>query len=157
MSKPITPEKMVPDLAETQAAVEKATDAVAAGVEEGMTAAREGAERLMEQVEDLAERAPTLRLVLDRAAPAMQELVRAESDLASFWLESARDHTRLAFETMQRLASTRDWKSALTIQAEYLRESMVLFQEGMLQQMRVTSAMTTSLMSPRGEQLKDAA
>ena len=108
-------------------------------------------------MEGLAERAPTLRLVLDRAAPAMQELVRAESDLASFWLESARDHTRLAFETMQRLASTRDWKSALTIQAEYLRESMVLFQEGMLQQMRVTSDMTTSLMSPRGEQLKDAA
>ncbi len=42
MAKPITRREMVPDLAEAQAAVEKTTDAVAAGVEEGVTVAREG-------------------------------------------------------------------------------------------------------------------
>ena len=157
MSKPITPEKMVPDLAETQAAVEKATDAVAAGVEEGLTAAREGAERLMEQVEDLAERAPTLRLVLDRAAPAMQELVRAESDLASFWLESARDQTRLGLRDHAAAGSTRDWKSALTIQAEFCARAWCCFKKGCCSRCGSPSAMTTSLMAPRGEQLKDAA
>ena len=77
MSTTPSPESTAADLAGIQATVEETT--------------RKGAAHVLEQVEELAERAPMLRLVLDRAAPAMRELVRAESDLAGVWLETARD------------------------------------------------------------------
>ena len=71
-----------------------------------------------------------LRLVLDRTGPAMQEMVQAESDLAGFWLDKVREHTQLTMDTMRRLAAARDWRTAFTIQGEFVRESMALFQEG---------------------------
>ena len=57
--------------------------------------------------------APMVRLVLDRTAPAMQDMVKAESDLATFWLEMTRDQAQHTIETMQRLAGVRDWREAL--------------------------------------------
>ena len=54
-----------------------------------------------------------VRLVLDRTAPAMQDMVKAESDLATFWLEMTRDQAQHTIETMQRLAGVRDWREAL--------------------------------------------
>ena len=134
---------MTMTLARIQATVEETT--------------RKGAAHVLEQVEELAERAPMLCLVFDRAAPAMRELVRAESDLAGVWLETTRDQVRLTLETMQRLALARDWTSLLTIQAEFMRESMARLQDGVLRQMRITTAMTTTLMAPRDAELTDAA
>ncbi len=110
----------------------------------------------MEPLEDLAERAPMLRLVLDRAAPAMQELVRAESDLASFWLEIARDH----------IAGLRDHAAAgldprLAVGADHPGRVPAREHDAVSGRDAAADAghgaMTTSLMSPRGEQLKDAA
>ena len=55
---------------------------------------------------------------------------KAESDLARFWLEMTRDQAQHTIETMQRLAAVRDWREALELQSEYLRESMARMAEG---------------------------
>ena len=72
--------------------VEQTTRAVAEGIAATAEAAQSGTERMLDTAKELAAGAasPMVRLVLDRTAPAVQDMVKAESDLASFWLETPR-------------------------------------------------------------------
>ena len=136
-------------------AADMATDAVAQTTE----AMNAGTERVLEASRDFAEsvRAPMVRLVLDRTAPAMQDMVQAESDLATFWLEMTRDQTQHTIETMQRLAEVREWRDAFEIQSDYFRTSMARMSEALLRQMKLVGSMTKSLMAASRADLRDAA
>ena len=70
--------------------VEQTTGAVAEGIAATAEAVQSATERMLDTAKELAAGAasPMVRLVLDRTAPAMQDMVKAESDLASFWLET---------------------------------------------------------------------
>jgi hypothetical protein len=132
----------------TAQAISTATEAVQAGAGRTLDAARE----LAEQVE-----APMVRLVLDRAAPAMHDMVKAESDLATFWLEMTRDQAQHTIDIMQRLATVRDWREALDLQAGYLRESMARMSAGISRQLSLTGSLAGSMFDAGRGKLKDAA
>jgi hypothetical protein len=132
---------------------------VADGIAATTEAVQAGRERMLDTAKELAEHAPTpmVRLVLDRTAPAMHDMVKAESDLATFWLEMTRDQAQHTIETMQRLASVRDWREALDLQSDYLRESMARMAEGISRQLNLTRTLTYSMLDAGRGHLKDAA
>lgn len=143
---------------ETDKTVESMAEAITANVEQAAEATEARTQRLVDATHDLADQAaPMLRLVLDRTGPAMHEMVQAESDLAGFWLDKVQEHTQLTMDTMRRLAAARDWRTAFTIQGEFVRESMTLFQEGLLQHMKLTGTITTSLIAAGGANQREAA
>jgi hypothetical protein len=144
---------MAQDVVERTSAV--AADGIAATTE----ATQAGTKRMLEAAEELADKAPSpmVRLVLDRTTPAMHEMVKAESDLATFWLEMTRDHAQQTLETMQRLAGARTWREALELQSDYMRASMARMAEGMTRQLNLTRALTTSMLEAGRVDLKDAA
>ena len=47
---------------------------------------------------------------------------------------------------MQRLASVRDWREALDLQSDYLRESMARMAEGISRQLNLTRTLTHSML-----------
>lgn len=148
-------------------AVGQAADAMSQGIERTADAAVESVARGAAEVEAGARRAldaaaeaagtPMLRLVLDRTAPAMQEMVRAERDLATFWIELTRDQSEHTIETCRRLAEVRDWREAFQIQSDYLQRSLGRMGEAMARQLKLARVMTTSLIAVGRTELKDAA
>ena len=138
---------------------EQTTGAVAEGIAATAEAVQSGTERMLDTAKELAAGAasPMVRLVLDRTAPAVQDMVKAESDLASFWLEVTRDQAQHTIETMQRLAGVRDWREALDVQSTYLRESMARMAEGISRQLSLTHTLTNSMLDAGRANLKDAA
>jgi hypothetical protein len=142
-----------------QDSVERTSDAVAEGFGATIEAVQSGTKRMLDAAEELAEKSPNpmVRLVLDRTGPAMQDMVKAESDLATFWLETTRDHAQHTIETMQRLAQARTWREAMELQSDYVRESMARMSEAMSRQLAVTRALTTSMLETGRGNLKDAA
>ena len=131
---------------------------VTTNVEQAAEAAQMGAERQAEATQALADQAvPMLRLVLDRTGPAMQEVVQAESELAGFWLHTVREQAQLNLDTLRRLADVRDWPTAFGVQGEFARQSLTLLQEGVLQHLRLTGAITTSLVAVAGADRRAAA
>ena len=121
-------------------------------------AAQAGAERLAEATRELADQAaPMLRLVLDRTGPAMQQVVRAESELAGVWLGAVREQAQLNLDTMRRLAAARDWPTAFRVQSEFARQSLTLVQEGVLAHLKLTGAIATSLAGMAGAEQRQAA
>ena len=103
-----------------QEVVAQATDAMTQGIAASTDEVQSGTERMLDAAKDLTEQAPSpmVRLVLDRTAPAMHDMVKAESDLATFWLEMTRDQAQHTIDTMQRLAGVRDWREALDLQSQ---------------------------------------
>jgi hypothetical protein len=142
-----------------QDSVERTGDAVADGIAATTEAVQSGTRRMLDAAEELVGKSanPMMRLVLDRTGPAMQDMVKAENDLASFWLEMSRDHAQHTLETMQRLAAARTWREAMELQSDYLRESMARLAEGATRQLALTRALTTSLLDAGRGNLKDAA
>ena len=133
-------------------------EAAEAAVEQLVETAQDGAERMLDAARELADRvpAPMLKLVIDRAAPAMEDLVRAEGELAAFWLEATREHTRRTLKALQQLAGARDVPAAMTIQGEYLRDSMAGLQEAFARQIELTGALTQRMLG-RAEESRRAA
>ena len=131
---------------------------VMTNVEKTAEAGQAGAERQAEATQALADQAaPMLRLVLDRTGPAMQEVVQAESDLAGLWLNTVREQAQLSLDTVRRLADVRDWPTAFRVQGEFARQSLTLLQEGVLQHLKLTGAITTSLVAVAGADRREAA
>lgn len=147
----------------------QATDAAKAGVDRTTDLAKEAVtdttakvtastEAALDKGRAVADQAgaPMVRLVLDQAAPAMRDLVKAEGDLATFWIGLAREQVQFNIETAQRLAATRDWREAMEIQTDYLRQSMARMGDGLTRQMELAGSMTSRFMAA-GEKLKKAA
>lgn len=145
------------DMAQEMAA--QATDAMIQGTAASVEEVQSGTELILDAAKDLTEQSPTpmVRLVLDRTAPAMHGMVKAESELANFWLEMTRDQAQHTIDTMQRLASVRDWREALDLQASYLRESMARMSEGISRQLTLTRSLAGSMLDAGRGSLKDAA
>ena len=140
-------------------AADKVADTAAEAVGKTAEAVTAATERTIEGARDMAERArrPMVRLMSGQAAPEMAELVGAEADLARFWLDLVREQMQRNIDTMQRLAAVRDWREALEIQNEYIRESMAGMTQGMHRQMDLAGTMTSRLLATGREGLKDAA
>ena len=147
----------------------QATDAAKSGVDRTADLAKEAVSKTTAKVtaatdaaldkgREVADQtgAPMVRLVLDQAAPAMRDLVKAEGDLATFWVGLAREQVQFNIETMQRLATTRDWREAMEIQADYLRQSMARMSDGLTRQMELAGNMTSRFLAA-GEKIKKAA
>lgn len=131
---------------------------ITTNVEQAAEAAQAGAERQAEATQALADQAaPMLRLVLDRTGPAMQEMVQAEGELAGFWLNTVREQAQLSLDTIGRLAAVRDWPTAFRVQSEFAHQSLALLQEGVLQHLKLTGAITTSLVAVAGTDRREAA
>ena len=74
------------------------------------------------------------------------------ADLARFWLDLVREQMQRNLDTMQRLAAVRDWREALEIQNEYMRESMAGMTQGMHRQMDLAGTMTSRLLGDRARE-----
>lgn len=142
-----------------QEVVAETTDAMTQGIAASTAEMQSGTERMLNAAKDLTEQAlsPMVRLVPDRTAPAMHDMVKAESDLATFWLEMTRDQAQHTIDTMQRLAGVRDWREALDLQASYLRESMARMSQGISRQLTLTRSLAGSMLDAGRSKLKDAA
>jgi hypothetical protein len=141
-------------VATAQAASEAMSDVVADLVD----AAQDETERMLDAARDLADQAPApmLKLVIGRAAPAMEDLVRVERELAAFWLDATREHSRRTMATLQRLATARDLPTALTIQSEYLQETMSSLHDTFARQMELTGHLAQRMLG-HGEDERAAA
>ena len=139
--------------------IEQTTDAVVEGIAAATEAVQSGTERALDAAKELAREGatPIVRLVLDRTAPAMHDMVKAEGDLANFWLETTRDQAQHTIETMQRLAGVRDWREALDVQSDYMRESMARIADGISRQLTLTRNLAGSMLDAGRANLKDAA
>lgn len=147
------------DVKQTGEAAAEAIDQTADQARETTETLAEATEAALERGREVAERAaaPTMRLVLDEAGPAMRDLVKAETDLAAFWIELAREQMQRNVQTMQRLAATRDWREALEIQHDYVHQTMTRLGQGMTRQMEMAGDMTSRWLSARQDGLKKAA
>ncbi len=132
-----------------------ATEVVGKSAETVMAAT----ERAVEGAEDFVENArrPMMRLLSGEIPPQVTDLVEAETDLTRLWLDLVREQTQRNFETMQQLAAARDWRSAVAIQSEFLRESITQMTQGMHRQMELAKGITSRLLTTGERKMKDAA
>lgn len=137
----------------------EAIDQTADHAHESTESLAQAAEAALERGREIAGRtaAPMMRLVLDEAGPAMRDLVKAETDLAAFWIEFGREQMQRNVQTLQRLAATRDWREAMEIQHDYVHQSMTRLGQGMTRQMEMAGDMASRWFSARQDGLKKAA
>ena len=140
----------------------QATDAAKAGVDRTadlakeavskttakVTAATDAALDKGREVADQADRAaPMVRLVLDQAAPAMRDLVKAEGDLATFWVGSLANRcsstSRRCSGSRPRAIGARRWRSRPSICGRAWR----CMSDGLTRQMELAGNMTSRFLA----------
>jgi gas vesicle protein len=126
---------------------ERAAETTKANVDRFAGAAREVAGRSAE----------TAQRAFDASARGAKSVLNAENDIARLWMETASEQLRHNVETMQRLASVRDWREAAEIHGEFVRESLSRAAHVVTTQLELGNAMTKRLLSFGRENLRKAA
>ena len=102
-------------------AVETAHAAADAGAEIATRGSRQVADAAGQAVQATA---ASVSGATRRYQAATSQVLAAEGDLASFWLELAREQVADNAETWRKLAAARDWREALELQGTLVRDSV---------------------------------
>lgn len=83
----------------------------------------------------------------ERPSGAETPSTAPEGELAGLWLGLAREQMRHNLETLRRLAEARDWREAMVVQSDFVRDSITRTADGMCRQVDVAAELATGALA----------
>jgi gas vesicle protein len=116
------------------------------------------AERTAAAAEDVSQRsAQALRRSTEIGSRAMSRLFQADGDFARAWMDLASEQVTHNIETMRKLAASRDWREALEIQNDYVRETLSRMNGGFARHLDLVSGMMSRVLDTVEQESRKAA